>query len=408
MENQVAGHDALINIPLDVKSAEDRLMRYLSIEGQSGQEKAIAEAIAEDLRSLGVPADAIRYDDVHKHIEVPTQTGNLYADLPGTKDGPRLLFSTHLDVVPVCAGAKPKREGGRIISEGNTGLGGDNRTGCAVLVTLVETLLKNKLSHPPITLLFTVREESGLQGSRHIKPADLKGAAMCFNVDGKLAAELITGAVGAESWEAHIKGKAAHAGVAPEKGISSTLVASIAISEVHKNGWFGKVAKPEGRGTSNVGIFGGKDNAAAGDATNVVTDYVYLKGETRSPDTKFAAAITGAYKDSLEAAVKQVRDADGSTAELTFDGRAQYPSFDLSEDDPAVKHAKRAAESIGLTPTTVFSNGGLDANWLVKHGVSTVTIGAGQYEIHTVNEYVELAEYALGCKMAVALATLHS
>jgi len=190
--------------------------------------------------------------------------------------------------------------------------------------------------------------------------------------------------------------------------VRSTLVASIAISEVHKNGWFGKVAKPEGRGTSNVGIFGGRDNAAAGDATNVVTDYVYLKGETRSPDTKFAAAITGAYKDSLEAAVKQVRDADGSTAELTFDGRAQYPSFDLSEDDPAVNHAKRAAESIGLTPTTVFSNGGLDANWLVKHGVSTVTIGAGQYEIHTVNEYVELAEYALGCKMAVALATLHS
>lgn len=402
----MALNDAIKNIPLDVKSAEDRLMRYLAIEGQSGQEKAIAEAIAEDLRSLGVPADAIRYDDAHKHIEVPTQTGNLYADLPGTTGGPRLLFSTHLDVVPVCAGAKPKREGGRIVSEANTGLGGDNRTGCAVLVTLVEALLKNKLPHPPITLLFTVREESGLQGSRHIRPEDLQGAAMCFNVDGKLAAELITGAVGAESWEAHIKGKAAHAGVAPEKGISSTLIASLAISEVHKNGWFGKVVKPEGRGTSNVGIFGGKGNAAAGDATNVVTDYVYLKGETRSPDTKFAASITDAYRKSLETAVGQVKDADGAMAELTFDGRAQYPSFDLADDDAAVKHAKRAAESIGLTPTTVFSNGGLDANWLVKHGVPTVTIGAGQYEIHTVNEYVELSEYALGCKMAIALATL--
>ncbi|TVQ33870.1 MAG: M20/M25/M40 family metallo-hydrolase [Phycisphaeraceae bacterium] len=394
------------NIPLDVKAAEDRLMRYLAIEGVSGEEKAIAEAIAADLKSLGVPADAIRYDTVHKRINVPTQTGNLYADLPGTRPGPRLLFSTHLDVVPLCAGAKPTREGGRIVPQGNTALGGDNRTGCAVLVTLVETLLKNNLPHPPITLLFTVREESGLQGAHQIEPADLKGAVMGFNVDGKIPAELITGAVGAERWEAEIRGRAAHAGVAPEKGISSTLIASIAIAEAHKGGWFGKVEKPEGRGTSNVGIFGGKDRKPAGDATNVVTDFVYLKGETRSPDTTFAAAITAAYRDALKKAVAQVTTADGAAGELKFDGAAQYPSFNLPDDSPAVRHAKRAAESLGMKPTTVFSNGGLDANWLAGHGVPTVTIGAGQYEIHTVNEYVELSEFTDGCRLAVALATL--
>ena len=71
-----------------------------------------------------------------------------------------------------------------------------------------------------------------------------------------------------------------------------------------------------------------------------------------------------------------------------------------------MRHAKKAAESIGLKPTTMFSNGGLDANWLVKHGVPTVTFGAGQYEIHTVNEYVDLPEFAQGCRLAVALATL--
>ena len=36
-----------------------------------------------------------------------------------------------------------------------------------------ETLLKHKLEHPPLTLLFTVREESGLHGARELKPADL-------------------------------------------------------------------------------------------------------------------------------------------------------------------------------------------------------------------------------------------
>jgi tripeptide aminopeptidase len=395
-----------VTIPLDVKSAEDRLMRYLAIEGVSGHEKAIANAIATELQSLGVPASTIRHDDAHKHIELPTEVGNLYVDLPGTKPGKRLLFSTHLDVVPLCAGAKPKREGDRIVPEGKTALGGDNRTGCAVLVTLVETLLKNNLPHPPITLLFTVREESGLQGARHIKPEDLKGAAMGFNVDGKLAADLITGAVGAEAWEVEITGKASHAGVAPEKGISSTLVASIAIAEAHRGGWFGKVVKPDGHGTSNVGVFGGKNMHAAGDATNVVTDYAYVKGETRSPDTAFAAKITKAYRDAFEHAGSVVKDDTGEAAQVEFRGKPQYPSFNLPDDAPAVAHAKRAAKALGLEPKTVFSNGGLDANWLAGHGVPTVTIGAGQYEIHTVKEYVDLKEFAVGCRLAVALATL--
>ncbi len=61
-----------------------------------------------------------------------------------------------------------------------------------------------------------------------------------------------------------------------------------------------------------------------------------------------------------------------------------------------------------MKPTTSFSNGGLDANWLNKHGLPTVTIGAGQYEIHTVNEYIDLTEFAQGCRLAVALATLES
>lgn len=393
-------------IPVDIKAAEDRLMRYIAIEGVSGQEAAIANAICEDIKALGLPDSAIRFDNANKKIELPTQTGNLYIDLPGTRKGDRILFATHLDVVPICAGAKPKRDGDRIVPEGNTALGGDNRTGCAVLVTLAETLLKNNIPHPPITLLFTVREESGLQGAHHIQPADLKGATMCFNVDGKLAAELITGAVGAEAWEVEIHGKAAHAGVAPEKGISSTLVASIAIADAHANGWFGKVKKPEGTGTSNVGIFGGKNNTSAGDATNVVTDYTYVRGETRSPDTTFAAAITNAYKQAFLKAGEKVKDAEGQPAKVDFKGRPQYPSFNLPADSKAVQHAIKAAQSMGLKPTTIFSNGGLDANWLVKHGVPTVTIGAGQYEIHTVKEYVHLPEYALGCKLAVVLASM--
>jgi tripeptide aminopeptidase len=327
-------------------------------------------------------------------------------DLPGTRKGPRLLFITHLDTVPLCAGAKARREGDRIVSDGTTALGGDNRTGCAVLVTLVETLLKHNLPHPPLSLLFAVREESGIQGCRYMDPADLNGAAMGFNVDSMLAASLITGAVGQEYWDVDIKGKAAHAGLAPDKGISATLVASVALTEARRAGWFGKVVKPEGKGTSNAGVFGGKDGKAAGDATNVVTDYVHIKGEARSPDLAFAHAITEGFHEAFLKAQAEIKDLEGATAEVKFEASHAYPPFNLADDAPVVTHAIKAAESIGMKPATVFSNGGLDANWLVKHGLPTLTIGAGQYEVHTVKEYVHLPEFANGCRLALALATL--
>jgi tripeptide aminopeptidase len=229
---------------------------------------------------------------------------------------------------------------------------------------------------------------------------------MCFNVDSKLPAELITGAVGQENWDVEIKGKASHAGVAPEKGISATLVGALGLAEAHRGGWFGKVVKPNGKGTSNVGIFGGKEGKPAGDATNVVTDYVHITGEARSPEVTFATAICDGYREAFAKAKAEVKDVGGETADVKFSSKPSYPSFKVADDAPAVKHAKRAAESLGLKPTTLFSNGGLDANWLDKHGVPTVTIGAGQYEIHTVKEYVNLAEFAEGCRLAVALATL--
>jgi tripeptide aminopeptidase len=397
-----------VTVPLDVEAAENRLMRYLSIEGVTGRERAIGEAIVEDLKAIGVPGSAIRFDDVASRIPLPTETGNLIVDLAGTAPGPHLLFATHLDTVPLCAGAKPRRDGRRIVSDGTTALGGDNRTGCGVLVTLAETLIRNKLPHPPITLLFTVREESGLHGARELDPKDLGHPALCINVDSQKPSDLIIGAVGQENWEVEIHGKATHAGLAPEKGISATLVGALGLADVRKNGWFGKVTKPNGHGTSNVGIFGGRDAPTAGDATNVVTDYAYIKGEARSEDSRFATEIAEAYGAGFERARAEVTSDTGATARIEFTHVAAYPPFRLEPSSPPVARAASALRRLGMEPNLIFSPGGLDANWLDKHGIPTVTIGAGQREVHTVNEYVELDEYAAGCRLAILAATMEA
>jgi tripeptide aminopeptidase len=391
---------------VDAGQAVDRLMRFLAVEGTTGHEAAIGREVVRALRAAGVPAKAIRFDTAHERIPLPTETGNLIVTLPGTRPGPRLMFAAHLDTVPPCTGAVPLRKGNRIVSKGNTALGGDNRTGCAVLVTLTEALVRHGLPHPPLTLLFTVREESGLFGARYLDPADLGGPAMGFNFDGRLASELCIGAVGAQRWEVTIHGKAAHAGVHPEKGISATAVAALAIGDVYRNGWFGKVVKGDQRGTSNVGSVGDEHGRSAGTAANVVTDYARVVGESRSHDEKFAKEITAEYKQAFQTAAAEVRNDQGRTAKVTFTARLDYHPFRLKPEAPAVAYARAAAESLGLTPTQKIGNGGLDANWFVRHGVPTVTLGAGQNNIHTADEFVDLTEFLAGCRMAVALATL--
>lgn len=392
---------------LDADEAIERLMRFLAVEGITGQEGAIAREVTRALVEAGVPRRAIRHDSANERIPLPTQTGNLIVTLPGMRPGPRLLFATHLDTVPLCAGAVPVRAGRkRITAQGDTALGGDNRTGVACLVTLAATLLQQGLPHPPLTLLFTVREESGLFGARYLDPSDLGGPVMGFNVDGKDPDDLTVGAVGAERWEVEVTGRAAHAGVHPEQGISATLVVALALAEAQRGGWFGKIRQKEGEGTANVGSIAGRDGRSAGEATNVVTDYAHVRGEARSHDPRFVKVITRAWKDAFTHAAEQVKDDRGRKARVKFSGRLDYYPFRIAEDAPVVQHAQAAAQRIGLTPTLRVGNGGLDANWLVRHGIPTVTFGAGQNNIHTTAEFVDLDLFAAGCRMALSLATL--
>jgi tripeptide aminopeptidase len=395
--------DADLNF--DTEEAIARLMRFLAVEGITGQEEAIGKDVVQALVEAGVPRRAIAFDRANERIPLVTQTGNLIVTLPGTLPGPRRLFMTHLDTVPLCAGARPVRKGGRIVPAAKTALGGDNRTGVACLVTMLATLFQRKLPHAPLTALFTVREESGLWGARFVDTTDLGLPVECFNVDGRSASEITIGAVGADRWEVEITGRAAHAGVHPEQGVSATVAAALALAEVYRGGWFGKVRRDGREGTSNIGTFGDRHDHCAGLATNIVTDYVLIRGESRSHDARFVGAITRAYRDAFRAAARQVANDRGRMAKVKFQARRDYYPFRLKPTSPVVRHALDAARRAGLEPRTRVTNGGLDANWLVRRGIPTITFGAGQNQVHTVDEFVELKEFVDGCRLALALAT---
>jgi tripeptide aminopeptidase len=393
------------DLSFDEDAAIAHLLRFLSVEGITGQEEAIGREVIKALIEVGVPRRAMRFDTAHERIPLPTQTGNLIVHLRGTAPGPRRLFMTHLDTVPLCAGAKPMHRGGRIVTAGNTALGGDNRTGVACLVTLIATLLEQRLPHGPLTMLFTVREESGLWGARFVDLKALGEPVFAFNVDGSSPREITVGAVGAERWEAEIFGKAAHAGVHPERGISASLVAALALADVYAGGWFGKVRQDGHEGTSNVGSIGDRDGRSAGVASNVVTDYALVRGEARSHNPRFTREIVAAYRQAFRSAAQRVVDEHGRPARVRFKARLDYYPFRLKDDSPVVRAAQAASARVGWTASLRVGNGGLDANWTTRHGIPTITFGAGQRNIHSVGEYVDLKDFVDACRLALALAS---
>ena len=386
------------NGSIDESRSVRHLMDLLAIEGLSGRERKVAEAVRARLLAAGCKPGWIKHDQVQRKIPRDFEIGNLIVKLPGTRPGARRLFSGHLDTVPLCKGAVPVRKGRRIVSRTRTALGGDNRTAVACLVTLVESLLKHRVPHPPITLLFTVGEEIGLWGARFVSMADLGRPRMGFNIDGGVPTDLMVGALGADRWELQVLGKASHAGVHPDHGISATLIASRAIADVAARGYFGKIRKGKHRGSSNIGRFAG------GEADNQVTRSVQITGESRSHDPKFIGRITDEYRKAFERAAKSVKNHKGRRGSVRFKARRMYAPFKLDPRSEVVRRAREASKSIGLKPRLKSADGGLDANWLNARGLPTVTFGAGQHSPHTEDEYVNVSEYLDGCRLAIALA----
>lgn len=387
---------------VDGGRALDHLLALLAIEGQSGHEAAVSAEVERRLREAGCKPVWVRRDTAHKRIGRGYETGNLIVRIPGKgalRSAPRRLFSGHMDTVPLCRGAVPKLTGDRIVSTGRTALGGDNRTAVGALVTTAEIVLRNELDHPPLTLLFTVGEESGLHGSREVKLTDLGNPELGFNVDGGSPEFAVTGAIAADRWRVNVHGRSAHAGVHPDRGISAALIASRAIAAVAEQGYFGAVEINGRTGTSNVGVVQG------GEATNQVTDHVRVVGESRSHSNAFLNRITAAYRRAFEQAARSVRNNRGEKGRIEFISQREYEAFRLPRNSPPVRIAAKAIKSMGRDPKLVVANGGLDANNLTAKGIPTVTLGAGQHNPHTVDEFVEVAEYLEGCGLLAMLAT---
>ena len=134
---------------------QDRLvntfLELVRIDSPSGQEAEIGRHLAARLQALGFTTE---FDE----------TGNLIALLDGTGDD-WLLLSAHMDTVGTDTGIEPVIRDGVIYSVGNTILGGDDKSGVAAILEVLQTLREQDLAHPPLEVVISVGEELGLYGA---------------------------------------------------------------------------------------------------------------------------------------------------------------------------------------------------------------------------------------------------
>ena len=384
---------------INKEQAVRHLMDLLAAEGPSFGEGPVAEVVKQKLLAACCLPQWIRENVSRKQLPKEFTIGNLVVKIPGTVKAPRIMFSAHLDTVPLCRGAVPVKKGNRIVPQGKTGLGGDNRASVAAVVTMAETVLKNNLPHPPITLLFTVGEENGLHGAKAFDPSEGGNPSMCFNLDGSGERDGVIGALGAIRWVANIHGKSVHAAVNPEGGVSSAVIAANAIAWLKANGWFGRINKNSCKGTANVGSMNG------GEADNQVMDFLKVTGECRSHNPDSLKKISKVWKTAFEKAARGLKNKQGECGSVDFITASDYRSFRLKKSEPVVQRFLRSAPLAGRNAAVQVISAGLDANILNEKGIPTITFDAGNHNAHDLNEYVDIPRYLEACKLATVLAT---
>ncbi len=364
------------------------------INSPSRQEGAMASHIKEKFTELG--ANSI-YED-GSASKTGSQSGNLIIRFDGNlPDQEGLFFSCHMDTVEPADGVKVVRSGNVFTSQGDTVLGGDDKSGIAAILELLSLLKDNNISHPMIEVIITTCEEIGLLGAKFLEFDQIQ-ARYGYALDSTGIDLVIVGAPAANKIEVEIKGLAAHAGLCPEAGINALALAAKALNEI-------TLGRLDEESTCNFGLIQG------GVATNIVPETVILKGEVRSHSSEkldqYTEEIISTFKRTI--GNWQGNSATGDkhpSVEVKIVG--DYPVLAIAKDTPVIKRIQNGSEIAGKTLQYIVAGGGSDANILSGYGLPTAIVATGMDKVHTLeeqldlNDLVSLTELLYGVTMATS------
>ena len=347
----------------------ETLVELIKIDSPSGEEDAIDAEVSARLSALGLTVEHDSYN-------------NIIARLEGV--GNPLLLSAHLDTVEPGRGISPELDGDTLRSDGTTILGGDCKAGLAIVLEALACVAESGRPHRAVEVAFSRHEEGGLVGVHHMD-FNLLTALSGIVLDGEGPPNRIT--VSAPSQNvvtAQIVGRAAHAGLEPENGLSALLVTADILTRL-------PLGRIDSETTANIGWMEG------GLRRNIVPERAELDGEFRSRSNDKLAWMEGQFRKVFDEAAGRYPD-----ARISLDIRNTYQAYRIDPQHEAVATIGTALDKLGLSPVLEASGGGSDANVFIERGITTLPVGIGVRSFHTTWETALIPEVLQGAEMCHA------
>jgi tripeptide aminopeptidase len=362
-----------------VSGVLDLFLALAAMPSPPGEERAVADRVAAELRGLGLEVDE---DDAGQTID--SSAGNLYCRLEPTAEGTPLFLCSHMDTVQPTGPIEPVVEDGVVRNAGGTILGADNKSAVAAMVEAARRVVEDRRPHAGLELVFTPKEEVGLRGAQAFDSGRLSAqVGYVYDQAGPIG-EVILGAPHSSILEVTFVGRAAHAGMAPEDGRSAIAAAGRAIADM-------RLGRLDEETTANVGVVKG------GVARNIVPERCWFQGEARSHDERKLAEV-----------VQEMLEACNFAASLTgceVETRVEpgFRGYRFRREDQPVRLARGALERTGHEPTYSLSGGGADANIFNTRGLACVNLANGMAEIHTPDEHIAVGDLEAMVDVTLAL-----
>jgi tripeptide aminopeptidase len=380
--------EPLANVP----RLREEFLELVRISSVSKREGNVAKRLHEILAGMGA---TLEVDDAGSRVG--GDTGNLLARFPGTMpDVAPFLLCAHMDTVVPGENIRPVVDGDIIRSDGTTILGGDDKSGIVAILEAVRLLHERRIPHGPIDVLLTICEEMGLVGAKHFDVGRLRArTGLVLDCDG--VHELITRAPAANRMQFTVHGLEAHAGIAPEQGISAIKIAAEAVAAM-------RLGRVDAETTANIGRIEG------GLASNITPNRVMLRAETRSLSVEGLEAQTRHMRECFERAAAGHRVTVAGrehTARVETKVERDYDRLAVDDDRPIVALVRQAAQALGTPFRTRSTGGGSDANVFAGRGIEVANLACGMRQIHTVNEWVDVNDIVATTALLVETVRLH-
>ena len=335
----------------------DSFLTLLQIDTFHGSEDKASTIVEEWLRPAGI-------------VFEQDKIGNLIGCWPARNSSSKpIMLNAHLDTVQSTAGIKTVVSTEGVGTDGNTILGADDKAGVVAIIEAILTVEESGEAHRPVDIVFTVGEEVGHIGSKAFDPASI-AAQIGFVLDaGSPVGTVVTQAPGARRIYAEFQGRAAHAGIEPETGISAISIMSRAIDNM-------PLGRIDATTVANIGTVTG------GQAVNIVPQYAQMEAQARS----LSEGRLDKQVESMCLAMEQAATYFGGT--VKYEVIPSVRAYSLKPENEALELADKAIAAVGIEPEHISTGGGSDAHQFNAKGMTTACLGAGYHDAHATTEFM--------------------